>query len=164
MITGPLKWYTVAEEIRSAVHAELTVKPARSGVVPGAIAWDACDCGLLAVSLARVYLSEEFPTPAQNPAGNCDAPFEVGEYVLQIIRCAPGQDGLNPPTVAELDASAQEVLRDAYEALKGVSVRLCEMEEARDIVDQMVGGLTSQGPSGQCVGNELRFFVGLRRN
>src|SRR3990172_10621502 len=61
MITGELKWYTVASTIEQAVYAELTTKPDRHSVVPGAIAWDECDCGLLAVSVARIFLSETFP-------------------------------------------------------------------------------------------------------
>lgn len=165
MITGPLKWYTVAEALRAAVHAELTTKPDRSGVVPGAIAWDECDCGLLAVSVAQIYLTETFPDPLTRKVGSaCDAPYEVGEIVIQVVRCAPNPDGLEPPTVAELDASAQEVLRDAYEMLRAVSIELCEMNAARDIADFMLRPLTAQGPSGGCVGNELRAYVALTRN
>lgn len=165
MITGALKWYTVASTLEQAVYAELTTKPDRHGVVPGAIAWDECDCGLLAVSVAQVYPSETFPDPLTRKVSNvCDAPWEVGELVIQVVRCAPNPDGLEPPTVAELDASAQEVLRDAYELLKGASVRLCEMNRDRDIADFLLRPLTAQGPSGGCVGNELRAYVALTRN
>lgn len=166
MITGPLKWYTVAERIRQAVHDELTVEPSRSGVVPGAIAWDECDCGLLAVSVARIFLSETFPDELSRRIGNaCDAPYEVGEFVIQVIRCVPGAtDQTLAPTVAELDTSAQEVLRDAYEMLKGASVELCEMNRDREISDFMLRPLTAQGPTGGCVGNELRAYVALMRN
>jgi hypothetical protein len=166
MITGPLKWYTVAARIRDAVYNELTTKPSRSGVVPGAIAWDECDCGLLAVSLAQVYLTETFPDQLARKVGNaCDAPYEVGEFVIQVVRCAPNPDDpMNAPTVADLDASAQGVLQDAYEMLKGTSVLLCEMNQARDISDFMLRPLAAQGPSGGCVGNELRAYVSLLRN
>lgn len=166
MITGPLKWYTVATRLRDAVYDELTIKPARSGVVPGQIAWDECDCGLLAVSLARVFLTETFPDELARRIGNaCDAPYEVGEFVIQVIRCVPGAtDQTLAPTVAELDASAQELLRDAYEMLKGTSVLLCEMNRDRDISDFMLRPLTAQGPTGVCGGNELRAYVSLPRN
>lgn len=165
MISGPLKWYTVASTLEAAVYAELTTKPDRHSVVPGAIAWDACDCGLLAVSVVQVFLSETFPEQLARKVGACDAPYEVGEVVMQIVRCAPNPDDpLTAPTTAELDASAQEVLRDAYEMLKAVSVKLCEMNDARDISDFMLRPLTAQGPSGGCVGNELRAYVALRRN
>lgn len=165
MITGALKWYQVAAAAEAAVYAELTTKPDRHGVVPGAIAWDECDCGLLAVSVAQIFLTETFPDQLTRKVSNaCDAPYEVAELVIQVVRCAPNPDGLDPPTVAELDASAQEVLRDAYEMLKGASVRLCEMNRDRDIVDFMLRPLTAQGPSGGCVGNELRAYVALGRN
>lgn len=166
MITGPLKWYTVAETLRQAVHAELTVKPDRSGVVPGAIAWDECDCGLLAVSIARIFITETFPDELSRRVGNaCDAPWEVGEIVIQVVRCVPGAtDQTLAPTVAELDTSAQELARDAYEMLKAVSVKLCEMNDARDISDFMLRPLVAQGPTGVCGGSELRAYVALPRN
>lgn len=166
MITGALKWYTVATRLRDAVYAELTTKPTRSGVVPGAIAWDECDCGLLAVSVARIFLTEAFPDELSRRIGNaCDAPYEVGEFVIQVIRCVPGaSDQTIAPTVAELDTSAREILRDAYEMLKGASVELCEMNDSRDIADFMLRPLTAQGPTGVCGGNELRAYVALGRN
>jgi len=166
VITGPLKWYTVAAALETAVYAELTTKPDRHSVVPGAIAWDECDCGLLAVSVAQIYLSDLFPNPVAANAGvRCDAAWEVGEFVIQVIRCAPNPDGDDlAPTTAALDASAQELLRDAYEVMSGTSVKLCEMKDARDISDFMLRPLTAQGPTGGCVGNELRAFVALGRN
>jgi hypothetical protein len=166
VITGELKWYTVAETIRAAVHTGLTVAPQRSGVVPGAIAWDECDCGMLAVAQNRVFLSDSFPETYTAPAGvRCDAAWEVGEYTVQVIRCAPNPEGqaLAPP-VAALDASAQEVARDTYEVLKAVSQTLCQMHDASDIADFLLLPLTSQGPEGGCVGVEVMFLVGLWRN
>ncbi len=166
LITGPLKWYTVAETVRAAVDIALAANlPARSGTVPGAIAWDACDCGLLAFSLARVYLSNNFPNQLTTRVGACDAAWEVGEFIVQLIRCTPGADDQNlAPTVAALDASAQEILTDTFLLLQSVSVKLCEMKADREIIDFFLNPLTAQGPTGQCGGNELRFLVGLARN
>ena len=167
MITGPLKWYTVAETLRAAVHAELTVEPARSGVVPGAIAWDECDCGLIAVSVSQIYLTEQFPEPLSSRVGNaCDAPWEAAEIVVQVVRCAPNPADLEAiaPTPAALNASAREVLTDAYEMMHALSVKLCQMNEAREIADFILRPLTAQGPAGGCVGNEVRAIVSLMRN
>jgi hypothetical protein len=165
VITGELKWYTVAATLEGAVHEALTDKPDRHGVVPGAIAWDACDCGMLAVSIAQVYPSETFPAPQAAKVGACDAPYEVGEVVVQVIRCAPNAEGQSLyPTTAALDASARQVARDAYEALRAVSIRLCEMNDARDISDFLVRPQVTQGPQGGCVGSELRALVSLMRN
>ncbi|MDT0387813.1 hypothetical protein [Streptomyces dubilierae] len=165
MITGELKWYTVATTLEAAVYGALTDSPDRHGVVPGAIAWDACDCGMLAVSIAQVYPSENFPAPQAAKVGACDAPYEVGEVVVQVIRCAPNAEGQSLyPTTAALDASARQVARDAHEALRAVSVRLCEMNDARDISDFLVRPQVIQGPQGGCVGSELRALVSLMRN
>jgi hypothetical protein len=38
------------------------------------------------------------------------------------------------------------------------------MQDARDISSFMLRPLTAQGPSGGCVGNELRVYVALGRN
>jgi hypothetical protein len=116
--------------------------------------------------VAQVYLTETFPDQLARRVGNaCDAPYEVGEFVIQVIRCAPNPDDVgNPPTLADLDASAQGVLRDAYEMLKGTSMLLCEMNRDREIADFMLRPLTAQGPTGGCVGNELRAYVSLPRN
>lgn len=167
MISGELKWYLVAAALRDAVYAELTTKPDRAGVVPAAIAWDECDCGILAVSVARVYLSDVFPDEltTRAAASGCDPAWEVAEIVIQIIRCAPSPEGDRfAPTVAALDASAQEVARDAYETLLSASVKLCQMRDARDIVDFLISPQVAQGPSGGCVGTELRVLVALPRN
>jgi hypothetical protein len=166
MISGELKWYTVASRLEQAIYAKLTVTPDRHSVVPGAIAWDACDCGLLAVSVGTIYPTEQFPNPAQARVGNaCDAPWEAAEIVMQIVRCAPNPDDVgNPPTTADLDASAREVLRDAYEMMRAVSTTLCQMNKDREISDYLMRSLTPQGPSGGCVGNELRAVVSLPRN
>src|SRR5690606_3936094 len=105
VISGELKWYTVASRLEQAAYNALTDTPDRHGVVPGAIAWDACDCGMLAVSIAQVYPSETFPDPQAAPVGACQAPWEVAEVVVQIIRCAPNAEGQSLyPTAAALDA------------------------------------------------------------
>ena len=164
MISGELKWYTVASRLEQAAYNALTDTPDRHGVVPGAIAWDACDCGMLAVSIAQVYPSETFPDPQAAPVGACQAPWEVAEVVVQIIRCAPNAEGQSLyPTAAALDASAQQVARDAHQALTAVSLKLCEMNEARDIADYVVRPQVAQGPQGGCVGTELRALVSLPR-
>lgn len=165
MISGPLRWYTIASRLEQAAYAELTDKPDRHGVVPGAIAWDACDCGMLAVSIAQVYPSETFPAPQTAPLGACQAPYEVAELVVQIIRCAPNPEGQQLwPSMPALDGSAQLVAQDAYETLRAVSLELCGMSEQRDISDYLIRTQVAQGPSGCCVGTELRALVSLLRN
>jgi hypothetical protein len=164
MILGPMKWYVVAETLRQALDADLSVPVQRSGVVPGSIAWDECDCGLLAVTAYQVYPTEVFPTLLTEVSGGCDASQEAAEIVIQVVRCAPqpGEQSQSP-SVAALDASAQEVLRDAFEMITSVRGTLCQMQNDRDILDFILRPLVSVGPNGACVGNELRVVVGLLR-
>lgn len=166
MLSGELKWYTVASRLEQAIYAGLTVPPARHGVVPGMIAWDACDCGLLAVSVGQIYPTEQFPNPALTRVSNaCDAPLETAEIIMQVVRCTPSPDGVgNPPTTAALDTSAREILTDAYEMMRAVSTTLCQMNKDREISDYLMRPLVPQGPSGACGGNELRAYVALPRN
>jgi hypothetical protein len=166
IISGSAKWYTVAAALRDAVLSGLSNPISRYGVVPGAIAWDECDCGMLAVSVGPVYFSESFPSPQEEPVGSgCNAPYEVGTITVQVIRCAPQPQGqsLSPSTDA-LDATAQVVAADFHETLQAVSVALCALEDAGSIYDYLVDQMTPQGPEGGCVGGELTVRVSLGRN
>jgi hypothetical protein len=163
--TGPLKFYTVAEAVRVAVDSALTYPVQRSGVVPGTIAWDECDCGLLAVSTGRAYLSDNFPEEETSRIGQCEAAWEVIEIVVQIIRCAPGPQGETQlaPTVAALDAAAQIMMTDLQQALAAIALWICASKDSGLIVDGMIMPSDPQGPEGDCVGSELHAVVALPR-
>lgn len=166
MITGSARWYTVGSSLVTAVRAGLTAGVARAGQVPGQIAWDDCSCdGLLAVTVPRVYLSELFPDEAEGTVGaRCQAPYEVAEYTVSVIRCAPqpqGQD-LSPP-VADLDASAGLLLQDIAETMDALSVLLCQMKDVDSISDYLITPAESAGPEGACVGFILRVLIALER-
>ena len=75
-------------------------------------------------------------------------------------------------------SEAQEVLESGTGAVKFsdileleseqqltlAEVKLCEMNRDREISDFMLRPLVPQGPTGGCVGNELRAYVALLRN
>lgn len=166
MINGPLKWYTVAEALRQAVHTALTNKPSRSCVVPGLVAWDECCEGQLAVTVVRSYLSDTFPDPMLTEISmDCGAAWEVSEISVQILRCAPQPQGQsNAPDCESLDASAREVYRDMSEVMTATAQKLCSMErETFDIENQLITSQMAIGPEGGCVGSDLRALVGLPR-
>jgi hypothetical protein len=169
VILGPLKWYDVAEALRSAAHDAMAATPsgppARSCVVPGSIAWDDCTCGMLAVSVNRVYPSEPFPVQQTTVvSGQCTAAWQVAEIVIQAIRCAPQPEGQDlAPSCTALAASAVEINRDAHDVYSAVERALCQMRDT-DVVDYLISGQTFQGPAGGCVGSELRVLVGLPRD
>lgn len=166
MITGTSRWYTVGRRLVDAAYNGLSSKPARSGMVPGEIAWDSCDCaGMLAVSMPRAYLSEAFPEEAEEVvSARCQAPYEVGEFTVSVVRCAPQPDGVNPaPSVAELDAAAGLLLQDTAETLDAVALLLCQMQDADDVSDYLINPAEQVGPEGGCVGFTLRVRIGLVR-
>lgn len=168
MITGQLGFYTVGTTLLNAINAALQETPggaiSRVGMVPGTIAWDDCDCGLLACAVTSEYLSDTFPLPLTDNASPCAAAWLVGQLVVQVIRCAPTIkiDGAMP-SVSELDASAQSVIADAWQLMSTVPCLLETMKDAGEIIEYNVARVTAQGPLGGCVGNELSVFIGLGR-
>jgi hypothetical protein len=169
-LSGPTAFYQVAAAVLAAVRTALasgpTPVPTRVGVVPGAIAWDNCEqCGVLAVSLARVFLSDDFPAEAGfTPQGNCSSAWLVGNFTLQLVRCAPVPDATGSgPTVTALDASAQVVMADASLVLATVACSLADLVAADQIVDYVVRQQLMVGPEGACVGSQVDFLVAVVR-
>lgn len=162
-ITGTDRWTTVALRLKAAVAAELTVSPDRMANVPGNIAWDECTCGLLAVTLVRVYFSDEFPEVQATRTGGCDSIYEVGEFSVEVVRCAPAPVGQElSPTVASQELAAALLQQDMAETLNGLSRYLCSIADD-DIENYLVGPGQSSGPEGDCVGIQVRVLVALGR-
>lgn len=162
--SGPLKWYSLAKNILTYVNANTTATYGRAEVVPGLIAWDGCDCGALYLMVNQTYASENWPmqkTEADLSEG-CTALYEGAELVLQVMQCAPSPQGhSNAPTVKAQENAAMLVRRDAYETYRAVNSFLCTARANRDVEDFIVDAQLVQGPSGGCVGTELRFRVAL---
>ncbi len=140
----------------------------RACVVPGDVAWDECECGLLAVSPRRFFVSDEFPEGALGRGlvrtSPCNQPWLVAEVFISIIRCVP-QPGDNQlaPTCEQLAAAGRVLLVDAYVTLDTTISILCELREDDRIIDYVLGEQLSRGPEGACVGTELGVFIGLDR-
>ena len=99
MLTGPTGIFTVAQDLvdstSTALAGSLGGAVGRACVVPGVIAWDCCDVGLLAVTLVRQYISDTFPHEHVVPlsaTGGCEAAFVVGELAVEIVRCVSSPD------------------------------------------------------------------------
>ncbi|MER7488716.1 hypothetical protein ABTY20_22985 [Streptomyces sp. NPDC126497] len=165
MIAGAARWYTVGSRIVAAVRDGLSSKPSRVGLVPGEIAWDSCDCGgMLAVTLSRLYLSDAFPEETETVNGACQPPYEVGQYTVAVVRCAPNPDGIeSAPAADELDAAAGLLLQDATEMLGAVATLLCRLKEGDEVLDYLVTPVEPVGPEGGCVGVNLTVRVCLVR-
>jgi hypothetical protein len=165
VITGTARWYTVGRHLVDAVHTGLTSKPGRVGMVPGEIAWDACDCGgMLAVTLSRAYLADVFPEEAETVNGACSAPYEVGQFTVSVVRCAPQPEGAEAaPPADELDAAAGLLLQDTTEMMDSVAALMCRLQDEDEIMDYLVGAVEPVGPEGGCVGVSLTVRAGLVR-
>lgn len=165
MISGPLRWYTVGGYIVQAVKDGLTVPVGRSGQVPGEIAWDECCDGLLAVTVPRVFLSETFPQETEFfVSPQCRAPYEVGDFTVSVLRCAPqnvGQD--TAPSTLALESAAALLLQDMAESMDALMSVLCSLQNSDLISDYYVSPAESAGPEGACVGFTLRVLVNLER-
>lgn len=167
MITGSSRWYTVGARLVKAAYDGLSSKPQRYGQVPGEIAWDACDCGgMLAVAMPRTYLSEVFPEEADEVVrARCGAPYEVGEFTVSVVRCAPSPQGqATAPAADDLDTAAGLLLQDTAETLDAVAALLCRMEDADEVDDYLINPAEQVGPEGGCVGFTLRVRIGRVRS
>jgi hypothetical protein len=172
VIRGPNAFYTIASTLVVDVDAALEESPAgpieRACVVPGEIAWDECNCGMIAASIRNWFLSDSFPD-SSDARGSlrttpCDQPWLVASIELQVVRCAPSPDG-NVLSVScdRLDQAASELNYDAYLTLTSVVSTLCALKDAEEIVDYTLGEQLTVGPSGGCVGSMLTVQVAVDR-
>lgn len=171
---GPSGFYDVANLLVTNVEVALAASDGgaveRACVVPGEIVWDSCNCGLLAVSVRRWFLTDNFPETSAAFGANvaratpCDLPWLVGELRLQVVRCAPIPDGnaLSVPC-PELDETARILLSDAYVSITETVSTLCELRDLDQIIDYVIGDQETLGPAGDCVGSELVAQVALPR-
>lgn len=164
LYTGNLRWSTLAADLLAYVNANTTSKFGRVSLVPGLIAWDACDCGALYLMINQTYDSEDFPMQkvTNDLSMGCGAPYEASELVLQCMECAPTPVGNSQVTSVEDESTAARLVRrDAAEVRKAVRAFLCQARNDDNITDFIMDVQIVQGPTGGCVGTELRFRVGL---
>jgi hypothetical protein len=132
-------------------------------LVPGAIAWDGCDCGQLAQTIQGIYPTQVFPTDASEVPirGGCGPGGQlIVEVLVSLTRCVPGMTAgqpPRPPTCAQLRAAALEQQADAYAVRKAVNCCLADLQRDRRIVKYAVGRTNFVGPEGNCGGSELIY-------
>jgi hypothetical protein len=156
----------VGNHLVDAVQARLRDTPAgvppRAGMVPSPIVWDQCDCGLLAVAVARIYPSVAPPADAatvETPTPTAALPwppFLVGQYQVAVLRCAT-TDAV--PTADQLASEHEVVQRDAYETLVAVTCTLHALYEGGDIEDYEVADQPFLPAQGGCQGGQLNATV-----
>lgn len=139
----------------------------------GDIAWDNCDCGMLALSLGRMYISRDFPNDtSKQKVGNCATNHMVQECRLMVVRCFPieGDNANNalvtPPTPADLQAATRLTIADgvlAWQTLDCTLNSLFNASPAR-ISEYLVQDWDALGPQGGCGGISINFSMGWFRD
>lgn len=166
-MTAPYRLlYDVATALRQEAERRLasTVggRPDRSCVVPGAVAWDACECGQLSVSVIQSWPAVAFPGDPQTGSATlsaCQAPYLVADLLVQVARCAPNPDGSGSVSCPALERGALIVAED------GAAIReacFCGLQFLKDRDDDfIVRGQITVGPEGGCMGVEQRVTIGI---
>lgn len=158
--------FCILEELDLAVTPEGHGRPKRVVyMTPGQIAWDACDCGQLALSVVRDYPSNRFPIDSglEPTTGGCHNRALAYEVTVSLTWCTPGLKNQQPyiPTPTELLTSSLQFEADAYAMRNAIECCLSEMKRVRRITDWRFGELRRVGPDGFCAGVEGNFFFQL---
>jgi len=150
-----------------SVRGQLSVTPsgwpvnAREYVVPGTLAWDECQCGLLAIEWLSAPFSTAFPNPSPPTSDGCK-PYLALQVQVTILRCAPnpGPHG-EAPSVSDLSAAAVTNLDDLEAMLLGTGSAVRVLEENNAILNYSLGAPTPTGPQGGCVGVTQQVWLGF---
>jgi hypothetical protein len=153
--------------VLASVLGQLAVTPsgwpvnARNYVVPGLLAWDECECGLLAVEWQTASYTGIFPNPTQPLADGCK-PFLALQLQVTALRCAPnpGPNG-SAPAPAALQDAADVNLDDLEAVLTGTSKGVELLYNTNTILQYALGTAQPTGPQGGCVGVTQQLFLGF---
>lgn len=152
----------LTECVRAALAGTAAGEPARICTVPGALAWDECDCGLLAITVDRIYPSNAFPTEAAPTLAACTAAYEVADLTVTVLRCAPNPVGnALAPTCVALDAAALTWFLDMDAVRGALGCCLAGLRDAGTVEELVLRDTVPAGPQGGCVGSDTRLTVGF---
>lgn len=160
--------FTLAlEAVLASVRGKLSVTPtgwpetARNSIVPGALAWDNCECGLLAIEWQTANYTAAFPNPRPVLADGCK-PYLALQLLVTVLRCAPnpGQQG-EAPSPEALTAATIVQLDDVEALLSGTAEAASTLEDNNVILQYSLGAVTPVGPQGGCVGVTQQMHLGF---
>lgn len=168
MANGPLSFFTIATTVLECVRERIEDVANLPGfdrvcVVPGEVAWDACDCGQLTINNPSQFSSNSFPSPILGgDQTQCGAPLIASTFTVTALRCAPSSSkNGHPPTCAALSDAAELLYQDKYYMRAAIICCLAELQRTHVLEQYTVGTVTEVGPRGGCVGAEMSFTVGL---
>lgn len=170
-VNTPLAFFNIATTVLECVRSRIEdvaglPKFGRACVIPGEVAWDACDCGQLTITNPTQFSSVSFPIPSVgNTDTNCGAPYTVSTFEVTALRCAPTMDrNGHPPTCTQLQNAAQLLYQDKFYMRAAVQCCLAELKNSNSLEDYAISSTTEVGPRGGCVGATLSFNVSLIAN
>lgn len=169
-VNTPLAFFNIASTVLECVRERIVdiaglPEFGRVCVVPGDVAWDACDCGQLTITNPLQFNSVSFPTPSPgNTETFCGAPYTVSTFELTALRCSPSPDrNGHPPSCAALSNAAQLLYQDKYYMRVAAQCCLAELRNNNNNIleDYNISQTQEIGPRGGCVGATMSFNVSL---
>lgn len=155
--------FEVAETMLECVFLGVDPTIKRRCVVPGEIVWDACECGQLAITENRRYVSRAFPLEEVDSVAECGNPWLIVDYTVSLVRCVPVGVNGNPPTCDQLRTSALQLMKDKTDVRAALDCCLFSLYGDSDtgVVAYQVGAQETVGPQGACAGSETQVLVGF---
>lgn len=161
----PIGHYINVTGIAICITDRLSLTPAgipnRVCIYPGDVAWDECQCGMLALTTTRIFGSETFPNEGISGVGlgTCGLPYMVANLEITILRCVPTGDK-RPPTCEQLGDASKTMYEDAFAVWQGTICCLREMRNQGFIQEFNLAAQTFTGPQGMCAGSTLSINLG----
>lgn len=154
----------LVSSVQAALDGTPGGRPERVCDVPGQLAWDDCQCGLLAVTVGRIYPSTTFPAEAADTqlTSPCPPPYEAVDVTVTVLRCAPTVDSRgNPPSCETLGAAAEIWAWDVEAIRAAVVCCLTGLVFDGTVENWTLRATDPAGPEGGCVGSTTTLTVGL---
>lgn len=137
-------------------------------LVPGSIAWDKCECGQLAQTIASVAPMNTFPAPASDsPVTPCGPNLLLVSVTLSLVRCIRGLQEDDREIAPDCDTLLEDALcleRDRFSVRHSLRCYLDDLYRQYLITNYSVGTATSVGPDGMCGGIEIPYQFGIAYN
>lgn len=156
-------FHTILSGLLDDVYAAVAPKPERKCVVPGLVAWDACECGALHGTISRWGVSDNQASLNAPPVAGCSLSYQVATLTISLVRCVPipTERQLTVPC-AKLEEAAIQLERDAYQVMETV---VCSLNGliGDTIENWQLIQMTPAGPEGQCAGVVLQVNVWVPR-
>jgi len=151
----------IAECITERLADTTAGVPNRVCIYPGDVAWDECNCGMLALTTTRIYASARFPTLNAELIMDCGLPYMVASLEISMLRCIPSiQEGKRSPTCTQLGNATQIQYEDAFAVWQGTLCCLQAMKEHNFVQEFAIGVQSFIGPQGMCGGSMLAVDLG----